>query len=82
MKNKLNIVLAAIAMISVVLPIIMFFLSIGKSEVANYNDYVIGGFGGFLIMENLLVPFVVSLIVAIVAVVLLFIRVMRKKSKP
>ncbi len=79
MKNKANIALGTIAIIFIVLPLIMLLCSIGRSEVASYNDYVIGGFGGFLIMENLLVPFIVSLIIAIVALVVLFIRIIKKK---
>ena len=45
---------------------------------AVYEEYVISGSGGFLIMENLVLPFIASLIIVIVSAAALLYRVTRK----
>lgn len=82
MKNKINVILGMIATAFGVVFFMIFFLSVGRSEVASYEEYVVGGLGGFLIVESLYIQFVTSLIVAVVSTIALLYRVIKKYKKP
>lgn len=57
------------------------FFSIGKSEVASYENYVIGGLGGFLILENLVIPFFLSVFMLVISGTILIYRIVKKKQE-
>ena len=77
-KNKVNIVLIIVILTFSIILLTMLFLSVGKTYVASYEKYVIGGLYAFLIIENLAVIFIVSLVIVIIASVILLYRVIRK----
>lgn len=78
MKNKVNIVLTIILLTFSIILLTMLFLSVGKTYVASYDEYVIGGLYAFLIIENLTVFFIISLAIVIITSVILLYRVIRK----
>lgn len=78
MKNKVNIVLTIILLTFSIILLTMLFLSVGKTYVASYDEYVIGGLYAFLIIENLTVLFIISLAIVIITSVILLYRVIRK----
>ena len=80
-SRKTDIILISIIGISSIVLLVMLCLSIGNKDVASYENYVIGGFGGFLILENLIIPFIIFLIAIIVSVVILLYRVIRKMQQ-
>lgn len=77
-KNKVNIVLTIVILTFSIILLAMLFLSVGKTYVASYDEYVIGGLYAFLIIENLTVLFIISLAIVIITSVILLYRVIRK----
>lgn len=61
MKKRTKIILIGIMILCSLIISLIAIASINQSCVASYEDYVIGGFGGFLIMNNLSALFGCSL---------------------
>lgn len=80
MKNKVNVALVCCIVVFAVISLIIMFMAVGKSEVASYENYVVGGLGGFLILENLAIPFFGSLVIVAVSAVTLLYRVIKAKT--
>lgn len=80
-SRKTDIILISIIGISSIVLLAMLCLSIGSTDVASYENYVIGGFGGFLILENLFIPFIIFLIAIIISSAILLYRVIRKMQQ-
>lgn len=81
MKDKVNVALLCCIVVFSVISMIIMFMAIGKSEVASYENYVVGGFGGFLIVENLIIPFWGSLAIIAASTVTLLYRMVKYKKK-
>ena len=79
MKNKVNIVLITVLLIFSIILLTILFLSIGKTYVASYEEYVIGGLYAFLIIENLIIPFIVSFVVVVITSGMLLYRMIKKE---
>ena len=78
--DKKNLVLGIVVGIAYIFTMIIWLLSVGSSHVASYEDYVIGGFGAFLIVENLLIPFFLNLVIAVGGGVVLMYRMLKNKK--
>lgn len=79
MKNRKNIILGVICVLALLMLVTIWFFSIGKPEVASYENYVIGGLGGFLILENLVIPFFLSVFMLVISGTILIYRIVKKK---
>lgn len=78
MKNVKSKILSIIFIICSIAVISIYVFSIGYSEVASYGNYVIGGLGGFLILEELLLPFSVSFLIMVISGAILIYRIVKE----
>lgn len=81
MKKKANFVFTFALVIDCIILLVIWISSFGKTEVASYGEYVVGGFGGYLIMENLLILFYGSVTVAIIISCLLVYQFIKRTKQ-
>nr|WP_317358407.1 hypothetical protein [uncultured Tyzzerella sp.] len=76
--DELNLFLGILALIDLIVLLIIYLSSIGYDGVASYNNYVIGGFEAFLILENLKVFFYSCLLLLFSLVTIILYRIIRR----
>lgn len=79
MKKRCILFWGSLSLICCIAIAAMIVISNGKSEVASFENYVVGGFGGFLIMENLVIPLYVIIGILIVSFSALMYNLLKKK---